>query len=122
MAFQFKHQTENVEPRTRVNGSALVRHIGKQVSILGNILSTNPNGVSIEIKTTDNHVVTVRMMEPIQEPLSGWVEFQGVAQGKNAVSSDMYMQRPSDITEKFDVDQYNEAVTLLNTISNPWTL
>ncbi|XP_069700637.1 replication protein A 14 kDa subunit-like [Periplaneta americana] len=109
-----------IEPRARVNGGALVRHMGKPISILGSILSTHSNGISVEIKTVDNQVVTIKMQEPLQEPLSGLVEFHGIAQGKNSVSSDFYLSFPPEFTENFDVEQYNEAVTLMNSISNQW--
>ena len=41
MAFQFKNQIENIETRSRVNGSSLMNHVGKPVSIMGNILSVS---------------------------------------------------------------------------------
>lgn len=109
-----------IEPRVRVNGGALARHMGRPVIIMGTVLNAHPNGISVELKTTDNHVVTVRMQEPFQEPLSGLVEFHGTVQGKNTVSSDFYLSFPPEFTNSFDLEQYNEAVTLMNTISNHW--
>jgi hypothetical protein len=65
------------------------------------LLQTHPNGISVELKTTDNQVVTVRMQEPFQEPLSGLVEFHGTVQGKNTISSDFYLSFPPEFTNSF---------------------
>jgi hypothetical protein len=65
------------------------------------LLQTHPNGISLELKTVDNQVVTVRMQEPFQEPLSGLVEFYGTVQGKNIVSSDFYLSFPHEFTNSF---------------------
>ncbi|KDR16179.1 replication protein A 14 kDa subunit-like [Zootermopsis nevadensis] len=113
-------EEQMIEPRVRVNGVALARFMGKPVSIMGTVLNTHASGISVEIKTVDNLVVTVKMQEPLQEPLSGLVEFHGTVQGKNTVSSDFYISLPPEITENFDFEQYNEALTLMNTISNQW--
>jgi hypothetical protein len=65
------------------------------------LLQTHPNGISVELKTVDNHVVTVRMQEPFQEPLSGLVEFHGTVQGKSTVSSDFYLSFSPELTNSF---------------------
>jgi hypothetical protein len=65
------------------------------------LLQTHANGISAEIKTVDNLVVTVKMQEPLQEPLSGLVEFHGTVQGKNTVSSDFYLSFPLEFTNNF---------------------
>ncbi|GFG38307.1 hypothetical protein Cfor_12189 [Coptotermes formosanus] len=61
------------------------------------------------------------MQQPLQEPVSGLVEFHGTVQGKNTVSSDFYLSFPPEFNKNFDSEQYNEGVILMNTISNHWT-
>jgi hypothetical protein len=65
------------------------------------LLQTHASGISAEIKTADNLVVTVKMQEPLQEPLSGLVEFHGTVQGKNTVLSDFYVSFPPEFTKDF---------------------
>jgi hypothetical protein len=65
------------------------------------LLQTHPNGISAELRTVDNHIVSVKMQEPLQEPLSGLVEFHGTVQGKNTVLSDFYLSFPPEFTKNF---------------------
>lgn len=62
---------------------------------------THPNGKSFEIKTGDRQVVTVLLREPLNEPLSGLVEVQGLGQGKGQVQCDYFIPFSNEIGETF---------------------
>lgn len=76
---------------------ALLSSDHKQISLL----QTHPSGISLEIKTVDNQVVTVKMQQPLHEPVIGLVEFHGTVQGKNTVSSDFYLSFPPEFNKNF---------------------
>ncbi|XP_063240242.1 replication protein A 14 kDa subunit-like isoform X2 [Bacillus rossius redtenbacheri] len=84
------------------------------------LAEVNPNGMSFEILTTDEQRLTVNMKHPLEEPVTGVIEVRGTAQGRTMLMCDSYIMFPAEITALFDKAQFNTAVTLINTIANPW--
>ncbi|XP_046680967.1 replication protein A 14 kDa subunit-like [Homalodisca vitripennis] len=106
--------------RTKVNGSLLPKFINRNISLMGIVIKTNPNGRSFDIQTGDRQVVTVNLRQPLDDMVEGLVEVQGVVQGKGLVMCDYYINFPPELAETFDLELDNETAVLLNAIPNPW--
>lgn len=102
--------------KKRVNGKFLSSNIGQTVILLGVITKKSPNGKSIEITTTDNASVNVTLPEPLDGNAEGYIELHGTLQSKSTMSCNFYVTFPSAMTEKFDANQYNEMLSVLNVI------
>lgn len=108
------------EVRTKVNGKFLQQYSGKPISILGQILKVHTNGSSFEMKSTDNQVINVILSDVLQEPLDGWVEVRGTAQGKTNVICNHFIQLPKEMTAKFSPEDLNELINVIHSFNNPW--
>ncbi|XP_046391338.1 uncharacterized protein LOC124159519 [Ischnura elegans] len=109
-----------MDQRFRISGSLLPRHSGQKVIILGKVCNRDPNGMSFDMISSDNTTVTVKLDEPLQEPVEGIVEVHGVGMGRNVVKSENYLTFPPEVTNNFDMAAYNETVVIINTEKNPW--
>ncbi|XP_015367746.1 PREDICTED: uncharacterized protein LOC107164432 [Diuraphis noxia] len=112
-------ESTTIPTRSFVNGSFLQKFTDKPVTLIGNVLKVSPDGKSVTMQTTDDHVVTVNFHEPIDSSLDGWVEVHGLAKDKGTVAGGSYYNLPSSITDDFDKSQFNEAVLLLCNLPNP---
>lgn len=56
-------------------------------SVIANnyLFQVHSNGSSLEMKSTDNQIITVLLQEPLSEPLEGWIEVRGNGQGRSNV-------------------------------------
>ncbi|XP_048510501.1 replication protein A 14 kDa subunit-like isoform X2 [Athalia rosae] len=88
--------------KKRINGQLLAQHIGDQMILLGFVNKVNSNGTSLELKTSDNMLVTVDLQEPIDSCLEGYVEVHGTVQSKSTVSCNSFVQFPPEMTEEFE--------------------
>ncbi|KAL4149474.1 hypothetical protein QTP88_003418 [Uroleucon formosanum] len=102
-----------IPTRAFVNGSFLQKFIGKSVTLIGNVLKVSPDGISITMQTTDDHVVTVNFQEPIDSSLDGWAEIQGLVKDKGTVSGHSYYNLPSSITDDFGKYTIREYLKLI---------
>ncbi|RZF47048.1 hypothetical protein LSTR_LSTR012306 [Laodelphax striatellus] len=107
--------------RQQVNGASLSQFQGKNVSIFGEILKSDPSGRSFDIKTSDNMIVSVSMSQPLTEPVSGLVEVIGVGQGRSSVLCENYLQFSEELASTYDAELDNAAVTFLNSTDNAWS-
>ncbi|XP_075237288.1 replication protein A 14 kDa subunit-like [Lycorma delicatula] len=106
--------------RNQINGSMVAQYQGRNVSVIGKVINTNPNGLSFEIRTGDDMIVNVTMQRPLTEPISELIEVKGKCQGRMNILCDSYIMFPSDLAKTFDAAMDNEAVILCNSIANPW--
>ncbi|KAL0270343.1 UNVERIFIED_CONTAM: hypothetical protein PYX00_007789 [Menopon gallinae] len=95
--------------RSKVNGKFLQDNIGKEITILGEVIKANPDSNTMEIKTTDNCVVNVIMNNQFEETYTGWVEIRGQAQGKNVVIGSHCISFPSHIFKDFGKSTHNSV-------------
>ena len=54
-------------PRPRINGEIFPQFQNKSVTVLGIATETDQMGMYFQLTTCDNHKVTVRMAQPLQE-------------------------------------------------------
>ncbi|XP_046412669.1 replication protein A 14 kDa subunit-like [Neodiprion fabricii] len=109
--------------KKRINGQLVSQHIGDQIILLGSINKINPSGTSMELKTSDNMIITVSLSEPIDSHLEGYIEVHGTVQSKSSISCSNFVRFPNEMTEKFDLEQYNDLILLSNTLgSNKWKM
>ncbi|XP_022196649.1 replication protein A 14 kDa subunit isoform X1 [Nilaparvata lugens] len=109
------------ELRHQVNGATLPQFQGKNVSIFGEILKSDPSGRSFDIKTSDNMIVSVSVNQPLTEPISGLVEVIGKGQGRNSMVCEKYLQFSDELAATYDAEIDNAAVTFLNSTENVWS-
>ncbi|XP_014285158.1 replication protein A 14 kDa subunit [Halyomorpha halys] len=109
-----------VAMRPLVNGAALHNFIGRPVTLVGNVISVNPKGISFDLKTSDMQIVIVSMRKPLTEPISGLIEVQGIVQGRNSMVCDYYMAYPDTISESYDQELTNKIFTLIHSLPNSW--
>ncbi|KAG5893553.1 hypothetical protein JTB14_013637 [Gonioctena quinquepunctata] len=103
--------------REIVNGTQLLAHMNKKVSVTGFVTEKAPNGLWFEMRTADNQIVRVTMKRPIDSQIEGYVEVHGVSTGKG-ITADDYI---TFTNEKFDAKAHNTLCGLLNTIPNLWS-
>lgn len=72
------------------NGSLMSKFIGSKVSVIGLVSKVNPNGVSFEMRTTDDMVIKVNCREPISHPLEGYVEVFNYLFSLSTTKSNVY--------------------------------
>jgi len=103
-------EDEGLKPR--VNGSMLASFIGKNVCLLGLVANVDRSGFSFQLTAGDHQTVVVKLQEPLQELVQGLVEVVGSVTGKNEVMCSNFVQFPDEMSNGFDLDAYNKAVTL----------
>lgn len=102
--------------REIVNGATLGGYLNKKVSIVGYVTDKTPNGLSFDVRTTDNQIVKVTLKRPLDQPVEGYVEVHGTSMGKSIAAD--YFVIFSNTT--FDAKAYNKLCTLLTSIPNLW--
>lgn len=97
------------------NGALLPRFTGKKVSVVGLVTQVNPNGLTFDMRTTDDVVVKVNFKKPFMNALEGYVEVQGVAQSKTIICDEI-VQFPTEGSKDFDVISHNTLCNMLHVI------
>merc|ERR1712179_283941 len=106
----------------RVNGSLMNSMSGKKVIVMGQVQQIDSSGMQLEMRSCDGRNVRVRFPEPLQQNVEGLVEIHGESQGGHVLCEN-YIAFPMEYGEKFDMDAYNQAIQLINTVKgNPWQL
>ncbi|KZC14806.1 PREDICTED: uncharacterized protein LOC107192914 [Dufourea novaeangliae] len=100
----------------RIDGRRLVQNAGEKVILLGTVVKTGFQGKNIELRTTDGVHVNVTLPECIDENTEGYIEVHGTLQSKSTMACHSYILFPLSMTEKFDADQYNELMAILNVL------
>ncbi|CAH1395552.1 unnamed protein product [Nezara viridula] len=122
--FNIKMTTDGIDTavamRPLVNGAVLHKMIGRPVTLVGTVISVNPKGTTIDLKTADMQVVIVSMRKPLTEPVSGVIEVQGIVQGRNSMVCDYYMSYPDTLTGTYQQDIASSVFTLIHSLRNPW--
>lgn len=104
-----------------VIGSNIVQRNGEKISCWGRITSINPAGDNFSIRTVDDQDITVRLRSPLSEPLEGWVEVHGVAQGKTINCKD-FIVFSAEQAQDVDKEGHKAFVQLLTALDDPWNL
>ncbi|XP_076647689.1 replication protein A 14 kDa subunit [Halictus rubicundus] len=102
--------------KKRIDGRRLAQNVGEQVILLGTVGKKSSNGKNIEIRTTDGVQVNVTLPEPIDGNAEGYIELHGTLHSKSTMACSNYILFPPSLTEKFDADQYNELMVILNVL------
>ncbi|KAL7646439.1 UNVERIFIED_CONTAM: hypothetical protein RMT77_003352 [Armadillidium vulgare] len=106
--------------KTRVNAATLPKYNGRPVILIGQVGQIDSTGQNVQIKTSDEQLVVVRLNEPLKENLEGIVEFHGTGHGQQMLA-DFYVSFPGEYAQNFDIGMYNDAVTFIHTVdNNPW--
>jgi len=79
--------------------------------MLGIATETVQMGVSFQLTTCDNHKVTVRMAQPLQELIHRLIEVHSVVRRYNEMHCNSYILL--DDMHNFDMEGYNKAVKLI---------
>lgn len=99
-----------------VNGAKLEAFVNKKVSIVGFVIEKAPNGLSFDMRTTDNLIVKINMQQVIDHPLQGYVEVHGISTGKGVRGDELIVF--SNVN--FDAKAYNKLCTILTSVPNLW--
>lgn len=102
--------------REIVNGAQLGAFINKKVSITGFVIDKAPNGLSFDLRTTDNQIVKITLKRVIENPLEGYVEVHGTSTGKGVNCDDFVIFSNT----KFDAKAYNKMCSFYASIPNLW--
>jgi len=100
--------------KPRVNGSMLREYQGKNVCLIGTVSNVDKSGYSFQLTTSDQQNVAVRLQEPLQDMIAGVVEIIGMVTGPSQVTCSGYIQFSDEMSQSFDMEQYNKAVTLMH--------
>ncbi|XP_078042852.1 replication protein A 14 kDa subunit [Augochlora pura] len=105
----------------RVDGRHLSQFVGEEVILMGTVEKKSSNGTNIEIRTTDGVQVNVTLSKPVDENAEGYIEVHGILHSKSTMECKSYILVPPGVTDKFDTNQYNELLTMLNVLGqNDW--
>ncbi|KAF5292019.1 hypothetical protein FQA39_LY14136 [Lamprigera yunnana] len=110
--------TENL--REIVTGAMLPRYIGKKVSVTGLVTKVNPNGLTFDIRSTDDVVVKVNMRRPRTNPLEGHVEVHGIGQSGPTIICEELIEFPIEESADFDAASHNILCQLLQSVNDLW--
>ncbi|XP_076291778.1 replication protein A 14 kDa subunit [Lasioglossum baleicum] len=102
--------------KKRIDGRRLAQNVGEQVILLGTVEKKSSNSKNIEIRTTDGVQVNVTLPEPIDGNAEGYVELHGTLHSKSTMACSNYILFPPSMTEKFDAEQYNDLMVILNVL------
>lgn len=102
--------------RDIINGSQLPRFVNKPVSIIGQVQDIDANGKFFQIRAVDDAIVRINVKEPVNTPITGWVEARGISTGR-AVNAEDYVIFGN---EKFDEKGHNMLCNLLYSVPNIW--
>ncbi|XP_050429918.1 uncharacterized protein LOC126839039 [Adelges cooleyi] len=105
--------------RTYVNGGYLQKSIGKPVTLIASVLKISGDGKSLTLQTTDNQVVTANFHEPVYSKVDALVEIHGYVSDKTTINGTYHISFPSNITNDFDLNNFDETMKLINNLSNP---
>ena len=109
--------------KQRIDGRRLPQNVGQQVILLGTVENKSSNGQNIELRTTDGVQVNVTLPNPIDGNAEGYIEVHGKLHSKSTMACDNFILFPASMTEKFDAEQYNELMDILNVLGpNKWRL
>lgn len=108
---------EGVSLRYAVNGSMLIKYTDQPISLMGRFIRSSPDGRSFSIQAPDDLVVNCTLANVLTDQVSGILMVIGTSRGKHGIECDEYFQVPSD---KFDLETYNQAVSIVESIPNPW--
>merc|ERR1712226_1171295 len=91
---------------------------GKGVTLLGTAGDVAEDGMSFNVRSSDDNDVQVLLGEPLQEYIQGTVEVHGVVTPDNSVQCTNYILFPSADGQPFDAGSYNRAVALAHQLAN----
>ncbi|XP_044754304.1 uncharacterized protein LOC123313472 [Coccinella septempunctata] len=100
-----------------VNGSQLPNYIDRKVSVTGFVNTAVINALTFELRATDNVMVKVNLKKPLDRPIEGYVEVQGVFQNRAITASNLIVFENTD----FDAEGHNTLCSLLQSIPNLWS-
>lgn len=103
--------------RDIANGSQLGAFVNKKVSVTGFVIDKAPNGLSFDLRTTDNQIVKIYLKRVLDHSLEGYVEVHGTSIGKGLNADDFVIFSNA----KFDAKAYNKLCTLLSSVPNLWS-
>lgn len=111
---------DNDEYVPLVTGGGLPQRNGARVSLWGKVIRVTP-GEGFHVRSVDDQEILVKLRRPNNEPLEGWYEIYGVAQGKT-ILCDEYIPFSADMTKNIDLDGHKGLAKLLAAIDDPWTI
>ncbi|XP_018319701.1 uncharacterized protein LOC108733138 [Agrilus planipennis] len=113
------NEKETKNKRDIINGALLTEFAERKVSIIGSIVNAAPNGLTFEMRTTDDVLLKVILKKPYKDLLEGYIEVHGLVQ-KNVIACDDFVLFPIEKNENFDVAAYNQLCNRLHTIPYLW--
>ncbi|KAJ8986044.1 hypothetical protein NQ317_013929 [Molorchus minor] len=99
--------------REIVNGAQLKGFNGKKVSITGFVMEKSSNGMSFDLRASDNQIVKINLKRPLDKPLEGYVEVHGTSAGKEVIADDFVIFT----NDKFDAKGHNALCQFLTATS-----
>lgn len=106
--------------REIVNGAMLPQYNGKRVSITGLVTKLNPNGITFDMRASDDTVVKVNLRKPHSNTLEGHVEVHGTAVSGSTVICDELIEFLPERSADFDATSHNTMCQLLQSVPNLW--
>jgi len=94
----------------RVNASMLQQHVGKLVTLVGEVSEVSPSGQELKILASDRKVVRAALMEPLAEEPRGVVEVIAKVERDGSLVAQRLISYMGNT--EFDLGLYNEAVKL----------
>uniref|UniRef100_A0A2I2Z546 Replication protein A3 n=1 Tax=Gorilla gorilla gorilla TaxID=9595 RepID=A0A2I2Z546_GORGO len=91
-------------PRLHINAGMLAQFIDKPVCFIGRLEKIHPTGKMFVLSDGEGKNGTIKLMEPLDEEISGIMEVVG---GVTAKATIMY-------NHPFDLGLYNEAVKIIH--------
>lgn len=95
--------------KPRINGSMIPKFIGSVVTLVGRTQGSSAGASTLQLETGDKQQVTVLFSQPLDEPLTLYVEVVGEVGPDCSISVLTYV----NWGDNFDLDTYNEVMQLL---------
>ncbi|PZC85749.1 uncharacterized protein LOC124637663 [Helicoverpa zea] len=118
--FEDNQYPDNDEFVPYVSAGNLAQKNGAKVTLWGKVTKVSATE-GFYVKTVDDQEVLIKLKRPLDEPLEGWYEIHGVAQGKNVVCEE-YVPFDDELTKNIDLEGHKALTRLLVAIDEPWNL
>ncbi|KAG6444552.1 hypothetical protein O3G_MSEX003457 [Manduca sexta] len=118
--FEDSQYPDNDEYVPYVTAGTMSQRNGAKVTLWGKVTRIDARE-GFYIKTVGDEEVLIRLKAPLDEPLEGWYEIYGVAQGKH-ILCDEYVPLSAELTKNIDTEGHKGLARLLAALDDPWEI
>jgi len=108
------------EEQYLINGALMKKYSSQQVRIWINIAgNTSTGGSKVQGTTTDDRIINVALAQPLNQPISGWIEVIGKPVDATTINcSEILVFEDDENNEPLDQNSHNHIIKVLENMQN----